>query len=70
MLRWKRPVFSPSLEYYAEIDSINVPPRAQPEVHQLFVGGDWQVKPEFLVNLGLGFDLGSKRPWHCVEDPI
>jgi hypothetical protein len=31
LLRWKRPVFSPSLEYYGEIDSINVPPRAQPE---------------------------------------
>ena len=62
LLRWKRPVFSPSLEYYGEIDSINVPPRAQPEVHQLFVGGDWQVKPEFLINLGLGFDLGSNGP--------
>jgi hypothetical protein len=62
LVRWKRPTFSPSLEYYGEIDSINVPPRAQPEVHQLFVGGDWQVKPEFLINLGLGFDLGSNGP--------
>ena len=62
LLRWKRPVFSPSLEYYGEIESINIPPRAQPEVHQLFAGGDWKVKPEFLINLGVGFDLGSNGP--------
>jgi hypothetical protein len=31
---------SPSLEYYGEVESINVRPRAQPEVHQLFRGGD------------------------------
>ena len=62
LVRWKRPMFPPSLEYYGEIDSVNVPPRGQPEVHQLFVGGDWQVKPEFLINLGLGFDLGSNGP--------
>jgi hypothetical protein len=35
LLRLKRKVFSPSVEYYGEIESINVPPRAQPEVHQL-----------------------------------
>jgi hypothetical protein len=33
LLRWKRKSFSPSLEYYGEIESINVRPRAQPEVH-------------------------------------
>ncbi len=62
LLRWKHDKFSPSLEYYGEIESINVVPRGQPEVHQLFVGGDWQVQPKFLINLGLGFDLGSNGP--------
>jgi hypothetical protein len=62
LLRWKRKDFSPSLEYYGAIESINVRPRAQPEAHQLFVGGDWQVRPAFSVNLGVGFDLGSRGP--------
>jgi hypothetical protein len=62
LLRLKRKPFSPSLEYYGQIESINVSPRAQPEVHQLFVGGDWDVKPGFSINLGTGFDLGGKGP--------
>jgi hypothetical protein len=62
LVRWKRPRFSPSLEYYGEIESINVPPRAQPEVHQLFCGGDWEVRPGFGVNLGVGVDLGDRGP--------
>jgi hypothetical protein len=62
LLRRKVPVFSPSLEYYGENESINVPPRAQPEVHQLFVGGDWEAWPRFMINLGVGFDLGSSGP--------
>jgi hypothetical protein len=62
LLRWKRPVFSPSLEYYGSIESINVPPRAQPEVHQLFFGGDLHARPGFSVNLGAGVDLGSRGP--------
>ncbi len=62
LLRWKRKTFSPSVEYYGEIESINVPRRAQPEVHQLFLGGDWQMSPGFSVNLGTGFDLGSQGP--------
>jgi hypothetical protein len=62
LVRWKRKVFSPSLEYYGEIESINVPPRAQPAVHQLFVGGDWQVRPSLNANLGIGFDLASRGP--------
>ena len=62
LLRWKRKTFSPSIEYYGAIESINVPPRAQPEVHQLFVGGDWEVSPGFSVNLGTGFDVGSNGP--------
>ncbi|MGA2186474.1 MAG: hypothetical protein ABSH47_25945 [Bryobacteraceae bacterium] len=62
LLRWKRARFSPSLEYYGEIESINVPPRAQPEVHQLFVGGDWRVNDGFVVNMGTGFDLGNRGP--------
>jgi hypothetical protein len=76
LLRWKLKPFAPSLEYYGEIESINTRPHAQPEVHQLFIGGDWQVKPEFMINLGTGFDLGSRGPgivlksrfeWHWGE---
>lgn len=62
LLRWKRRVFSPSLEYYGEIESLNVYPRAQPEVHQLYLGGDWHVSEMFSVNLGTGFDLGARGP--------
>src|ERR1700676_721857 len=62
LLRWKRKTFSPSLEYYGEIESINVPPRAQPEVHQLFLGGDWELTSDFRVNLGMGFDVGKNGP--------
>jgi hypothetical protein len=62
LLRWKREKFSPSIEYYGEIESINVPPRAQPEVHQLFLGGDWEASKQFSVNLGVGFDVGGSGP--------
>jgi hypothetical protein len=62
LLRWKREKSSPSIEYYGEVESINVPPRAQPEVHQVFLGGDWQVSPGFSVNLGTGFDVGPNGP--------
>jgi hypothetical protein len=62
LLRWKRKKFSPSLEYYGEVESINVPPRGQPEVHQLFAGGDWQAGPILSVNLGVGFDLAGRGP--------
>ena len=62
LLRWKRLRFSPSLEYYGEIESISARPHAQPEVHQLFAGGDWQVKPGFSINLGTGFELGDRGP--------
>jgi len=62
LVRWKRRQFSPSVEYYGEIESINVRPRAQPQTHQLFLGGDWRLGPVFSVNLGTGFDLGSRGP--------
>jgi hypothetical protein len=62
LVRLKRPVFSPSVEYYGEIESINVPPRAQREVHQLFLGGDWHATSILTVNLGAGFDLGQRSP--------
>ncbi|HEY3827169.1 MAG TPA: hypothetical protein VGL82_21590 [Bryobacteraceae bacterium] len=55
-------VFSPSIEYYGEIESISARPHAQPETHQMFLGGDWEVKPQFTINLGLGFDLGDRGP--------
>ena len=67
LVRWKRKTFSPSLEYYGEIPSINVPPRAQPEVHQMFVGGDYEARPGFSINMGLGFDLGSGGPGVVVK---
>jgi hypothetical protein len=62
LARWKRPHFSPSVEYYGAIESINVRPRAQPEVHQIFLGGDWEARPGMTVNLGAGFDLGGRGP--------
>jgi hypothetical protein len=71
LLRWKREGFSPSLEYYGEIESLNVRPHTQPETHQLFVGGDWEVKPElFSVNLGLGFDLGDNGPGMVLKSRL
>jgi hypothetical protein len=62
LLRLKRRVFSPSIEYYGEVESINVRPHGQPEVHQLFLGGDWSATQIFSVNLGMGFDLGPAGP--------
>ena len=62
LLRWKRARFSPSIEYYGEIESVNVDPRAQPEVHQLFCGGDWEPSDGFKMNLGLGFDVAAQGP--------
>jgi hypothetical protein len=79
LLRWKREKFSPSLEYYGEIESISAEPYFQPEVHQLFLGGDWEATPKFLINMGFGFDLGERGPgivlksrfeWHWGEPRI
>ncbi len=67
LLRWKRKVLSPSLEYYGEVESINVRPHGQPSVHQLFAGGDWQATPQFLINFGVGFDLGERGPGVVVK---
>ena len=67
LLRWKRQGFSPSLEYYGEIPSVNVVPRAQPEVHQLFAGGDWQLTEVFKINMGVGFDLNGRGPGVVVK---
>jgi hypothetical protein len=58
----KRPVFSPSIEYYGEIESVNVRPRAQPEVHQLVVGGDWRLTEIFNINLGVGTNVATRGP--------
>jgi hypothetical protein len=62
LLRWKREKFSPSIEYYGEIESISARPHAQPEVHQIFLGGDWEVSDGFSINLGTGFDLTDRGP--------
>jgi hypothetical protein len=62
LLRWKREGFSPSLEYYGEVESISARPHAQPETHQIFLGGDWEVKPQFGINLGVGLDIGERGP--------
>ena len=62
LIRRKREGFSPSVEYYGDIESINVKPRAQPEVHQLFLGGDWEFSEIFSMNLGAGFNLGPRGP--------
>jgi hypothetical protein len=62
LLRWRRQTFSPSLEYYGEVESITAHPHAQPETHQMFLGGDWEVDPRFTINLGLGFDLAERGP--------
>jgi hypothetical protein len=47
LFRRRRKGFSPSLEYYGEVESINVRPHAQPEMHQLFLGGDLGSDPHF-----------------------
>jgi hypothetical protein len=60
LLRLKRPVFSPSVEYYGEIESM-------PQVHQLFLGGDWRRTPISSVNLGAGFDLGPHGPGFVLK---
>jgi hypothetical protein len=70
LLRLKRPKFSPSLEYYGGIESINVRPRAQPEVHQLFLGGDWQITEIFSINFGTGFDLGPQGPGIVIKSRL
>ncbi len=62
LLRWKREKFSPSIEYYGEIESISARPHAQPEVHQIFLGGDWEVTDGFSINMGTGFDLSDRGP--------
>jgi hypothetical protein len=56
LVRLKRKVFSPSIEYYGE-----------PKIHQLFLGGDWHATDLFSVNLGIGFGAGltlkSRLEW-------
>ena len=62
LVRWKRKVFSPSVEYYGEV--------SQPSVHQLFLGGDWRATPIFSVNLGVGFDLGPRGPGAVLKSRL
>jgi hypothetical protein len=62
LVRLKQPVFSPSIEYYGEIESLNVRPRAQPQVHQIFAGGDWHITEIFNINLGVGTNVTKRGP--------
>jgi hypothetical protein len=62
LLRWKREPFSPSIEYYGEVESITARPHAQPETHQIFLGGDWEPRPRFSINMGVGLDLTTRGP--------
>ena len=62
LLRRKREHLSPSVEYYGEIESLTARPHAQPEVHQIFLGGDWEAAESFSINFGVGFDLGGRGP--------
>jgi hypothetical protein len=41
--------------------------RAQPEVHQLFLGDDSEARPGFSINVGGGFDLGSRGPGFVLK---
>jgi hypothetical protein len=54
LVRLKRKVFSPSVEYYGEL--------GPQQVHQLFLGGDWHATEMFSINLGTGFDLSPAGP--------
>jgi len=58
------------LNITGEIPSINVPPRAQPQLHQLFAGGDWAIRQGFSVNMGIGFDLGSNGPGLIPQEQV
>jgi len=62
LLRYNRERFSPSLEYYGALAGIASRPRGQPQTHQLFAGGDLELRPDLGVNLGAGFDLGHNGP--------
>jgi hypothetical protein len=62
LLRWKRERFSSSLEYYGEVESITARPYAQSETHQIFLGGHWDPRPKFSINMGVGLDLTSRGP--------
>jgi hypothetical protein len=57
-----------ALEYYGEIESINVPPLAQPEVHQL-----WRrLETAAYIQRQLGNRLRSWKPrtWRGPEKPV
>lgn len=67
LVRWKRVKFAPSVEYYGAVESVNVRPKAQPQVHQIFVGGDQEVSSALTVNMGVGFDIGGQGPGVVVK---
>jgi len=58
LLRWKRRTFFPvALKLLRELESITRRPHAQPEVHQMFLGGDWGVCAVNLRHSVLGRNL-------------
>jgi hypothetical protein len=70
LVRYERKRFSPSVEYYGEISGITARPRGQPQIHQLFLGGDLAAPGEIGVNLGIGFDLGRRGPGLVLKSRI
>jgi hypothetical protein len=45
-------------------------PHAQPDVHQFFCGGDWEMSSIFKVNVGVGVDLSGRGPGVVFEEPL
>ena len=57
LVRWKRERFSPSVEYYGSSGD-----QVGQRIHQVFLGGDWEVAEKFKINWGVGFDGGTGGP--------
>jgi hypothetical protein len=55
-------IYTVPVPHTAATSNLPCSSRVQPEVHQIFLGGDWQAGPVFSANLGTGFDLSSQGP--------
>jgi hypothetical protein len=67
LLRWKRKRFSPSLEYYGEIESINTPAARSTRSASVVPWRRLRTEFPFQVNLGTGFDLAGRGPGTVVK---